>query len=96
MVNLFISFTSGILLSGAFAPRSLWWLAPVALSLHMYSLKICTKPLLNAFVFALGFNSIALHWTSVYVGATPWIVLFVGQSFLFVPLGFAKRHGISF
>ncbi len=96
MVNLFISFTSGILLSGAFSPMSLWWFAPLALSLHMYSIKISTKPFLNAFVFALGFNSIALHWTSVYVGATPWIVLFVGQSFLFVPLGFAKRHGISF
>lgn len=54
------------------------------------------KPFLNAFVFALAFNAVTLHWTSIYVGAAPWIILFIGQSLMFVPLGLSKRYGISF
>ena len=96
MVNLFIGFTSGVLLSAAFAPLSVWWIAPIALSFHMYSLNRGTKPFLNSFVFALAFNAVTLHWTSIYVGAMPWIILFIGQSLMFVPLGLSKRHGVSF
>ncbi|MSY49315.1 MAG: apolipoprotein N-acyltransferase, partial [Actinobacteria bacterium] len=96
MVNLLISVVSGALLSAAFAPFSIWWLAPIGLALHMYSISRSTRPFLQSFLFALVFNAITLHWTSIYVGSLPWIILFVGQAVLFAPLGLAKKYGISF
>ena len=96
MVNLFLSVIAGAALSAAFAPLSIWWLAPVALGLHMVSINRCARPFLNAFIFALVFNAVSLHWTSIYVGATPWIILCIGQAALCAPLGFVKKYGISF
>ncbi len=86
---------SGALLSAAFAPVSLWWLAPVALALHMYVLHRSRHPFINAFAFGLVFNAIALHWTSIYVGSTPWIILALGQAVFFLPLGLVKRYSIA-
>ena len=37
-----------------------------------------------------------MHWTSIYVGSTPWIILTFGQAVLFLPLGFVKRYSIAF
>jgi len=96
LVNLLLSVVSGVLLSAAFAPLSIWWLAPIGIALHMYVISRCTRPFLNSFVFALAFNAITLHWTSIYVGSVPWIFLFVGQAVLFFPLGLVKKYGISF
>ena len=96
MVNLFLSALSGALLSGAFAPVAKWWLAPIALALHMYTVRRSAHPFRSAFLFALVFNAFTLHWTSIYVGSIPWIILFIGQSLMFIPLGFAKRYGIAF
>ena len=96
MVNILLSIISGALLSTAFAPLSLWWSAPLAIALHMQSLKSSSRPFFKSFVFALTFNAIALHWTSIYVGATPWIILAVGQAVLFIPLGLAKKYSIAF
>ncbi|CAB4582979.1 unannotated protein [freshwater metagenome] len=96
MVNILLSIISGALLSAAFAPLSLWWSAPLAIALHMQSLKSSSRPFLNAFIFALTFNTIALHWTSIYVGSTPWIILAVGQAVLFIPLGLIKKCSIAF
>ena len=61
----------------------------------MQILKNCSRPFLNSFVFALSFNAIALHWTSIYVGSTPWIILAVGQAALFIPLGLAKKYTMA-
>lgn len=61
----------------------------------MQSLKSSSRPFLNSFVFAITFNAIALHWTSIYVGSTPWIILAVGQAALFVPLGMVKKYSIA-
>ena len=96
MVNLFLSALSGALLSGAFAPVGKWWLAPIALALHIYTVHRSAHPFRSSFLFALVFNALTLHWTSIYVGSLPWIILFVGQSLMFVPLGFAKKYGIPF
>ncbi len=83
-------------MSAAFAPYAIWWLAPIAIALHMQSIHKSSKPYLNAFIFGFLFNAISLHWTSTYVGSTPWIILAIGEGLLFVPLGFAKRLSISF
>jgi len=94
-VNLLLSAFSGALLSAAFAPFAIWWIAPIAIALHMHILKRTSRPYLQSFVFALSFNAIALHWSSIYVGSTPWIILAIGQAVLFTPLGLVKKYSIA-
>jgi len=94
-VNIFLAIVSGALLSGAFAPLSMWWLAPIALGLHISTLNRCERPFLNSFIFALVFNAIALHWTSTFVGSIPWTILALGQAILFIPLGFTRKYGVA-
>jgi apolipoprotein N-acyltransferase len=94
-VNFLLAIFSGVILSGAFAPLSVWWLAPIAIGFHIFCLKRSSRPFLNSFLFALVFNAIALHWTSTFVGAIPWLILAVGQAILFMPLGFAHKYGIA-
>jgi apolipoprotein N-acyltransferase len=96
LVNILLSILSGALLSAAFAPIALWWLAPISLTLHMYSLNKSARPFLNSFLFAATFNAIVLQWTNIFVGSLPWIILFCGQAILFMPLGFIKRYGVGF
>ena len=50
---------------------------------------------LSAFVFAFTFNAVLLHWTSTYVGSTPWIILSFGLSLLYLPLALVGRWGIA-
>lgn len=95
MVNILLAIFSGAVLSGAFAPLSVWWFAPIAIALHIFCLKRSTHPFLNSFIFAFVFNAIALHWTSTFVGAIPWTILAIGQAVLFIPLGFAHKFGIA-
>ncbi|MDO8646266.1 MAG: apolipoprotein N-acyltransferase [Candidatus Planktophila sp.] len=96
MVNLLLPIISGALLSCAFAPLALWWLAPISLALHMFSLSKSDRPFLNSLLFAAVFNAIALQWTNIFVGSIPWIILFCGQAVLFIPLGFVKKYGVGF
>ena len=95
MVNLLLSALSGLLLSGAFEPIAKWWLAPIAIIVHMYAINRSDRKLLSAFIFAFTFNAILLHWTSTYVGSTPWIILAFGLSILFMPLALIGRWGIA-
>ena len=73
----------------------MWWLAPIALALHIFTLKRSERPFLNSFIFALVFNAIALHWTSTFVGSIPWTILALGQAILFIPLGFSRKYGVA-
>ena len=95
MVNIFLSIISGALLSGAFAPISKWWLAPIALSIHIFAINRSSRKPLVAFVFGLSFNLLLLHWTSIYVGSTPWLILSFGLALLYLPLAFIGRWGIG-
>jgi apolipoprotein N-acyltransferase len=95
VVNLLLSALSGLLLSGAFEPIAKWWLAPIAIIVHMYAINRSDRKLLSAFIFAFTFNAILLHWTSTYVGSTPWIILAFGLSILFMPLALIGRWGIA-
>ncbi|MEI6551975.1 MAG: apolipoprotein N-acyltransferase [Actinomycetes bacterium] len=95
MVNLLLSSLAGLLLSGAFEPIGKWWLAPIALTVHMYAIDRTNRKLLSTFIFAFTFNSVLLHWTSTYVGSTPWIILSVGLSSLYLPLALVGRWGIA-
>jgi len=95
LVNLLLSALAGLLLSGAFEPIAKWWLAPVALLVHMYAIERTDRRVLSAFVFAFTFNAFLLHWTSTYVGSTPWIILSIGLSLLYMPLALIGRWGIA-
>ncbi len=95
MVNLLLSSLSGLLLSGAFEPIAKWWLAPTAIIVHMYAINRSDRKLLSAFIFAFTFNAILLHWTSTYVGSTPWIILAFGLAILYMPLALIGRWGIA-
>ena len=95
VVNLLLSALSGLLLSGAFEPIAKWWLAPTAIIVHMYAINRSDRKLLSAFIFAFTFNAILLHWTSTYVGSTPWIILAFGLSILYMPLALIGRWGIA-
>ena len=95
MVNLLLSALAGLLLSGAFEPIAKWWLAPIALLVHMYAIEQTDRRVLSAFVFAFTFNAFLLHWTSTYVGSTPWIILSIGLSLLYMPLALIGRWGIA-
>jgi len=96
LVNLLLSALSGLLLSAAFEPIALWWLAPIALALAMYALANSERKYLSVLAFGLTFNLVLLHWTSIYVGSLPWIILATGLTLLYLPLVAVKRLGISY
>jgi apolipoprotein N-acyltransferase len=91
-----LSALSGLLLSAAFEPISLWWVAPIALALEMFALSQSERRYLSVLAFALTFNLVLLHWTSTYVGSVPWVILAVGLSVFYLPLVAVKRLGIAF
>jgi apolipoprotein N-acyltransferase len=91
-----LSALSGLLLSAAFEPLALWWIAPIALAIEMFALTRSERKYLSVLTFALTFNLVLLHWTSIYVGSLPWIILAIGLSIFYLPLVAVKRLGISF
>ena len=61
----------------------------------MYAIERTDRKILSALVFAFTFNAILLHWTSTYVGSTPWIILSTGLSLFYLPLALIGRWGIA-
>ena len=61
----------------------------------MYAIERTDRRVLSTFVFAFTFNAFLLHWTSTYVGSTPWIILSIGLSLLYMPLALIGRWGIA-
>jgi apolipoprotein N-acyltransferase len=95
LVALLLSALSGVLLSAAFEPVGKWWLAPVALAVHMYALSLTQKKVLSVFIFAASLNLIVLHWSSTFVGSVPWLILALGLSLFYLPLSLVSRWGMS-
>lgn len=95
MVNIVLSGLAGLLLSFAFEPVGKWYFAPLAFVVHIYALNRTKKKARSVLAFSLVFNAFLLHWTSIYVGAMPWIILFIALSILYLPLTLVKRWGIS-
>ena len=83
----------GFLLSTSFAPLSIWWVGPLAIALLLKSLDGATpaRRVMSLYLFGLSFLGPLLHWTSIYVGAVPWIILTVLESIFFLPLAFISR-----
>ena len=87
------SFASGVLLSAAFKPIGLWFAAPLAIALLIYTVEKFGKHFYVFAVFAFAFNAAGLIWSNKYVGVAPWIALVLLQTLLFLPLGFLKKLG---
>ena len=95
MVALLLSALSGALLSAAFEPVGKWWVAPIAIAVHMYALSISRKKVLSSFLFAVTLNLIVLHWSSTFVGSLPWVILAVGMSIFYLPLALVSKWGMT-
>ena len=61
----------------------------------MYAIERTDRKAMSAFVFAFTFNAALLHWTSIYVGSTPWLILSFGLSLMYLPLALIGRWGIA-
>ena len=81
---------SGIFFAVAFPPFNLWPAAFVASYLLFRSLlhQSFAYRFVACLITALMMFSITLHWSAIYVGAIPWIILAVGESLLLLPLAF--------
>jgi apolipoprotein N-acyltransferase len=80
---------SGFTLVGAFPPYGAWWLAPVAvamLALATAGRRARTGALLGALHGAAFFVPL-LHWTGIYVGPFPWLLLAASQTAYLAALG---------
>ena len=95
MVALLLSALSGGLLSAAYEPVGKWWVAPIALAVHMYALSLTNKKVLTTYVFAATLNLIVLHWSSTFVGSVPWLILALGLSVFYLPLSLVSRWGMT-
>jgi apolipoprotein N-acyltransferase len=84
---------SGLLLSAAFKPIGLWFAAPLAFALLIYTINKSGKYLLSFAIFAFTFNAAGLIWSNKYVGVTPWIALVLLQTIFYLPLALLKRLG---
>ena len=95
MVALLLSALSGGLFSAAFEPVGKWWVAPIALAVHMYALSLTQRKVLSVFIFATTLNLIVLHWSSTFVGSIPWLILAIGLSAFYLPLSLVSRWGMA-
>jgi apolipoprotein N-acyltransferase len=95
LVALLLSALSGVLLSAAYEPVGKWWVAPIALAVHMYALSLTQKKVLSVFIFAATLNLIVLHWSSTFVGSLPWLILALGLAVLYLPLSLVPRWGMA-
>ncbi|MDT7563345.1 MAG: apolipoprotein N-acyltransferase [Pseudonocardiales bacterium] len=82
--------TGGVLMYLACAPRTLWWLAPIAFALLGSVLRgrRWRAGLGLGLLFGLAYFAPLLPWVGIYVGPVPWLALAVMEA-LFVGLGCA-------
>jgi len=95
LVALLLSGLSGALLSAAYEPVGKWWVVPIAIAVHMYTLSLSNRKILSTFIFAATLNLIVLHWSSTFVGSVPWIILALGLSIFYLPLALVSRWGMT-
>ena len=88
MVSLFLAFTAGITLAGAYAPLNWWFLLPISIAIFLYAVTKTRFPFLTAFTFGSVFNFLTLQWSGTYVGLLPVFFLVALQALFYLPLGF--------
>ena len=92
MVTVLFALVSGLLFFAGFAPFELWFTPYLAAAILFRIL--CDKSLGQRMTYAglagLSFFLPLLHWSSVYVGSVPWLVLAVGESLIFSLIGLIR------
>ncbi|GAB4066744.1 apolipoprotein N-acyltransferase [Angustibacter speluncae] len=80
---------AGVLASTAFPGRSWWWAAPLSVALLAAAVRgrRGRAGYAHGLVHAVTFLAPLLHWTSLQVGALPWLALVAAESLLLGLLG---------
>lgn len=92
MVTLILS---AVIVSAAFEPIGIWYLAVAGYALFLRALSKSRTPVASAFIFGLVANAIVLHWSGKYVGVVPWLLLSLLQGLFYLPVGFAYKKSHS-
>lgn len=77
---------AGLISSTAFAPLSFWPSAFIGLTIWYFLLiKLHLRGRFYiSYVFGLGILLPVQHWTGIYVGNLPWLILCFAQAFIFI------------
>jgi len=85
------SLIAGLLVSAAFEPIGIWYLAVFGFILFLHTLTSSSRPILSSFIFGFFLNAVVLVWTGKYVGVLPWLLLALLQALFYLPVGFIYR-----
>ena len=83
---------AAFLVSAAFEPIGIWYLAVIGLTLYLQKLRSSSRPLLHSLAFGFILNAIVLYWSGKYVGPIPWLLLSALQSLFYLPVGWVYRR----
>jgi len=83
---------AGLLVSAAFEPIGIWFVAILGFALFLRSLTTTSRPILSSFIFGLSLNGVVLHWSGKYVGVLPWLLLATLQAVFYLPVGLVYRR----
>ena len=84
--------SAAFLVSAAFEPIGIWYLAVIGLALYLQKLRGSSRPLLHSLAFGFILNAIVLYWSGKYVGPIPWLLLSALQAFFYLPVGWVYRR----
>ena len=83
---------AAFLVSAAFEPIGIWYLAVIGLTLYLQKLRSSSRPILHSLAFGFILNAIVLYWSGKYVGPIPWLLLSALQSLFYLPVGWVYRR----
>lgn len=95
MLKYLIALVLGAVASTAFFSNFFWWAIFLALAgfsrlLRNPAQKSIRSRVIISFIYGLGFFLPMLHWSGIYVGPLPWIILATAQSIPFCLLALAR------
>ncbi|WP_426869911.1 apolipoprotein N-acyltransferase [Candidatus Planktophila versatilis] len=83
---------AAFLVSAAFEPIGIWFLAVIGLTLYLQKLRSSSRPMLHSLAFGFILNAIVLYWSGKYVGPIPWLLLSALQALFYLPVGWVYRR----
>ena len=83
---------AALLVSAAFEPIGIWYLAVIGLALYLQKLRSSSRPMLHSLAFGFILNAIVLYWSGKYVGPIPWLLLSALQALFYLPVGWVYRR----
>ena len=83
---------AAFLVSAAYEPIGIWYLAVFGLTLYLQKLRKSSRPMLHSLAFGFILNAIVLYWSGKYVGPIPWLLLSALQALFYLPVGWVYRR----